>query len=186
MDQDLKQRLVGAVVITSLAAIFVPMLFDDPIDETGKMISELKIPDAPIKSIDIDSVSLPKSIDEVVNLPEIKSLPENIDEVKSLSGTKSSSKIQARNEKSVSQQADSNLIRWFLQVGTFGEKENALSLQNKIRKQGFPASISTKSGENGLLYKVRVGPELDKNRVEAMKSKIDKKNNLKSIVTSDE
>ena len=43
MDQDLKQRLVGAVVITALAAIFVPMLFDDPIDESGKLISQLKI-----------------------------------------------------------------------------------------------------------------------------------------------
>jgi DedD protein len=53
MEQGLKQRLIGAIVITSLAAIFVPMLFDDPIDETGKLISELKIPDAPAESYPI-------------------------------------------------------------------------------------------------------------------------------------
>ncbi len=162
MEPDLKQRLVGAVVITSLAAIFVPMLFDDPIDESGKMISELKIPDAPVKAIDLDSLTLPATIDEVISLPETQVVDEEI----------------------VRQQPDSNLVRWFLQVGTFGEKSNAVSLQNIIRKQGFPASISIISGDNGMLYKVRVGPELDIERVELMKSKIDKLNNLKSIVTS--
>ena len=32
MNQELKQRLIGAVVVTALAAIFIPMLFDDPVD----------------------------------------------------------------------------------------------------------------------------------------------------------
>ena len=206
MDPELKQRLVGAVVITCLAAIFVPMLFDDPIDQTGKMISELKIPDAPVKSVDLDSVTLPETIEDVISLPETesvsetkplpknsdefndlsetKSLAENNDEVNVLSETKSSSETQPVKEEIANQQTTSNLVRWFLQVGTFGEKSNALSLQNKIRKQGFPASISTKSAENGLLYRVRVGPELDKKRAEVMKIKIDKLNNLTSIITS--
>ncbi len=56
MDQELKQRLIGAAVITALAAIFVPMLFDDPIDESGKSINELKIPELPAKAQDVDMV----------------------------------------------------------------------------------------------------------------------------------
>jgi len=161
MDQSLKQRLVGAVVITSLAAIFVPMLFDDPIDETGKLISELKLPDAPGQLLDADSALLPKSINEVIMLPEPMALK----------------------EESVGKQVVSNKVRWFLQVGIFGEKSNAISLQNKLRSQGFPARIRKESSENGLLYRVRVGPELDQKRAEAMKLKIDKLNNMKSILT---
>jgi len=164
MDQDLKQRLVGAVVITSLAAIFVPMLFDDPIDETGKMISELKIPDAPVRSFKADSVSIPNSLDDVINLPE----------------------IQAVKEENVKQQAVSNNARWFIQVGIFGQKSNALSLQKTIRQQGFPVTIVSESSEKGLLYRVRVGPELDKKRAEAMKAKVDKLNHIKGILTSDD
>lgn len=47
IEHDLKQRIVGAAVITALAAIFVPMLFDDPLDESGKVVSELTIPEPP-------------------------------------------------------------------------------------------------------------------------------------------
>ncbi len=47
MDHELKQRLIGAIVVTALAAIFIPMLFDDPIDNSGQQVSELTIPKAP-------------------------------------------------------------------------------------------------------------------------------------------
>ena len=50
MNQELKHRLIGAVVVTALATIFIPMLFDDPIDDTGQLVSELKIPTEPLKS----------------------------------------------------------------------------------------------------------------------------------------
>jgi DedD protein len=161
MDQDLKQRLIGAVVITSLAAIFVPMLFDDPIDETGKMISELKIPDSPVRKLTGDSGKLPGSIDEVINLPDPLPLKEKGDNPRTISG----------------------MQRWFLQVGIFGQESNAISLKDKIRKQGFSVSIMTVADENGSLYRVRVGPELDKKRAELLKIKIDKLNNIKSILT---
>ncbi len=163
MEQGLKQRLIGAVVITSLAAIFVPMLFDDPIDETGKLISELKIPDAPAESLNADSASLPNSIDEVIMLPDPLALKEEF----------------------ADNQAVSSKIRWFIQAGIFGQESNAISLQNKLRNQGFPTTIRKEPGEKGLLYRVRVGPELDQKRAEVMKVKIDKLNNIKSILSSE-
>ncbi len=54
MDQELKQRLIGAVVVTALAAIFIPMLFDDPVDNSGQVVSELIIPEAPIVEDNVD------------------------------------------------------------------------------------------------------------------------------------
>ncbi|MGZ4960409.1 MAG: SPOR domain-containing protein [Methylomonas sp.] len=65
MDQELKQRLIGAAVITALAAIFVPMLFDDPVDETGKSINELKIPELPEKVQDVEIMPLPEKVEDV-------------------------------------------------------------------------------------------------------------------------
>jgi len=163
MDQDLKQRLVGAIVITSLAAIFIPMLFDDPIDETGKMINELKIPQAPANSLNPGSVKLARSTADVISLPK----PEAI---RALADKQSIPVMQ----------------RWFVQVGTFGEEKNAISLQNKIRKQGFPVRITRKSSAKGLLYRVRVGPELDRKRAELLKVKVDKLNNMNAILSADE
>ena len=33
MDHELKQRLIGALVVTILSAILITMLFDDPLQE---------------------------------------------------------------------------------------------------------------------------------------------------------
>ncbi len=64
MDHELKQRLIGAVVVTALCAIFIPMLFDDPVENSGQLVSELNIPaaDAP----GADNRPLPTSADQVL------------------------------------------------------------------------------------------------------------------------
>ena len=66
MNQELKQRLIGAVVVTALAAIFIPMLFDDPIDQGGQSVTELEIPSAPITTGEISANKLPSNSKEVL------------------------------------------------------------------------------------------------------------------------
>jgi DedD protein len=68
MDHELKQRLIGAVVVTALAAIFIPMLFDDPVDTSGKEVKELAIPQAPA---DV-AQELPDDKAQVLNRPDIE------------------------------------------------------------------------------------------------------------------
>ena len=70
MDQELKQRLIGAVVVTALAAIFIPMLFDDPVDQSGQVVSELVIPAAPVKASEDAANKLPANADEVLAQPD--------------------------------------------------------------------------------------------------------------------
>lgn len=162
MEHELKQRLVGAVVITAIAAIFVPMLFDDPIDESGKLIAELKLPEQSVASLDTTE-NLPKNIDDIANLPATAANKPIEKEIPALS-------------------SNLDMERWFIQVGNFGQEENAVLLQNKIKQQGFPVTISKISGDAGLVYKVRIGPELDRERAEKMKEQIYKKNNIKGMV----
>ncbi len=70
MNQELKQRLIGAVVVTALAAIFIPMLFDDPIDNSGQSISELVIPATPVNTGEESANKLPTSANQVLNAPD--------------------------------------------------------------------------------------------------------------------
>ncbi|WP_341325327.1 SPOR domain-containing protein [Methylotuvimicrobium sp. KM2] len=84
MDQELKQRLIGAVVITALAAIFVPMLFDDPIEESGELVNELALPEPPTQDFAKTAERLPDSsrpqwTEESVDEPE-----PDVDEVEGL------------------------------------------------------------------------------------------------------
>ncbi|HAJ80508.1 MAG TPA: hypothetical protein DCO75_12145, partial [Fibrobacteres bacterium] len=69
MNQELKQRLIGAVVVTALAAIFIPMLFDDPVDNSGQSVSELVIPATPVNTGEESANKLPTSANQVLNTP---------------------------------------------------------------------------------------------------------------------
>jgi DedD protein len=69
MNQELKQRLIGAVVVTALAAIFIPMLFDDPVDNRGQSVSELVIPATPVNTGEESANKLPTSASQVLNTP---------------------------------------------------------------------------------------------------------------------
>jgi len=70
MNQELRQRLIGAVVVTALAAIFIPMLFDDPVDNSGQAVSELVIPATPVKTGEESANKLPTSANQILNAPD--------------------------------------------------------------------------------------------------------------------
>ena len=42
--------------------------FDDPIDESGKTINELTIPELPSKAQDVEIMPLPEKVDDVVTV----------------------------------------------------------------------------------------------------------------------
>jgi DedD protein len=227
MNQELKQRLIGAVVVTSLAAIFIPMIFDDPVDNSGQTVSELTIP-APIGIGQESANKLPANADQVLNKPDTTSEaaintdeeseltasnaqafdepvgdgpamePEEIDSaprqdtVSSLNSNiskpvKTIKKVENLAPKQIAPvqtlaiesinkpiKSGSELKRWYLQAGTFGKKENALSLLETLHKQGLPAMIEPINGAgNTTLYRIKVGPTLDKKRALEMKVKLD-------------
>jgi DedD protein len=76
MNQELKQRLIGAVVVTALAAIFIPMLFDDPVDNSGQLVSELVIPATPVNTGEESANKLPTNANQVLNTPDVE--PETV------------------------------------------------------------------------------------------------------------
>lgn len=250
MDQELKQRLIGAAVITALAAIFVPMLFDDPIDESGKSINELKIPELPAKAQDVEIMPLPEKVEDVATLPEEKKpdAPAVVyegEEEADLEPPRPLARITEKEtaprpappvkfvepdaeEEDVAMQpapveavakpvkpapaaasleapvpvkavkpavvepaakpaaaAESAVTRLYLNAGSFSQLANAQSLQDSLKKQGFAASIKEVTTDKGKIYKVRVGPMLDKAKAQAVKSKLSQIN-VNSFVTGDE
>jgi DedD protein len=66
------------------------------------------------------------------------------------------------------------MTRWYLQAGSFGRKENAMTQFDALRKQGLPVLLETVKTDKGDLYRVKVGPELSKKRAADMKIKLEK------------
>ena len=169
MDQSLKQRLVGVIVLTALAVIFVPMLFDDPVEQSGRSISELKIPEMPVKEFQSNLQAAPESVDDVLRTPDFDNRVQAPTQRSSGTGNGNSAK------------ARSKLERWVIQLGSFDSKENALKFRDKLRKQGFSAFVESFNE----MYRVRVGPELDRTRAEKTLALIEQKNNLKGMIVSE-
>ncbi|MBL1262389.1 SPOR domain-containing protein [Methylomicrobium sp. RS1] len=275
MDQELKQRLIGAAVVTALAAIFIPMLFDDPVDTSGQAVSEMTIPEPPAGSpngpeskLPTDAASIesasgnalspaaspsgnnpsaatlnvtaggvekiepglqenapadyepPAEVDvaaDAENAPDedIEAVPPapapepTIDRTSpaAVSPVETAAPKTApvpRRTESVSESAAVEPVplepaetpakaapksaakfeRWNIQAGSFTKKENALSQRDKLRKLGFPAALETLSTDKGPIYRLKIGPELSKQRALEIRNRLNQQN-IKTIILAE-
>ena len=160
MDEKLTQRVVGAIVITALLAIFLPMLFDDQVERSSLVLSEMKIPDLPVQ------FQAPVQL-APANIKQVLQAPVNV----SSDADSSISKADSADK----------LVRWVIQVGSFKAKKNALTERDKFRKQGFIAFVESFNG----MYRVRIGPELDRTKAEQNQTLLEKKNNIKTMLVQE-
>ena len=251
MDQELKQRLIGALVITALAAIFIPMLFDDPVDESGRMVNELTLPEAPVDSFEqtADRLSPEGSVgigqnngtDESENIKTVEVAPsaepepfveepiyetafesepfveepiyetafepepfveepihetvlesEPIVSPPALNSKTADAKPAAKSKLAAQKSlpaatlpdSSSSTDGWYIQLGSFSQKENAFSLRDKLRIQGFPATVDEATIGRSKSYRLVVGPEHDKDRAQAMQARLDKQQHTKSLLVA--
>ena len=70
--------------------------------------------------------------------------------------------------------AESPTGMWAVQLGSFGNQQNAERLAADLRKQGFAAFLSQLSTESGQLHRVRIGPQKDRESAEAMAAELAK------------
>jgi cell division septation protein DedD len=57
---------------------------------------------------------------------------------------------------------------WAVQLGVFGQRDNADRLVRDLRSRGFEAFVSPVSRPGSTLYRVRVGPEHDRDAAEQL------------------
>ena len=74
------------------------------------------------------------------------------------------------------------LTAWVIQVGSFSTQEKADKLKNKIYKGGFPVFAEQSWVKNRNVFRVRIGPELDRKRAEAMLAKLKKELKVSGII----
>lgn len=76
------------------------------------------------------------------------------------------------------QPAPSNKVKvlpsqWTIQLASFSVKDNAQSLQNKLKKLGLQADIQGAVNSQGkMIYRVRIGPESNRQQVDTIVTKV--------------
>ena len=189
METTLKQRLIGAAVLISLAVIFVPMLLDGS-GQRESVALNIEVPPEPKFTFESELPD-PKELESVPSIKSTKKIDvEAAESVKNDPTNKSPPSKEASDKAIV--EATANLIKtnpslnaWAVQVAAFGEKEKALALQQKLLDGNFPAFTEKSSNENKIVYRVKVGPEIKRENAEKLRDKIIKELDLQgSFVTN--
>ncbi len=186
MNQPLKQRIIGAIVLISLAIIFIPALLDG----SHKNVSPLKEHRVPQKpNFYFEEIKLPASVDSG------KAPSHIIDNGKELSPSQNSKKIIAEKTAEVSQNVEKADLppakkepsstapfAWVVQIVSLTNATRALELRDKLKKQAFSAFVEETTKDGRKFYRVRVGPELKQEEAEKLQQKIKKKMKLEGRV----
>lgn len=78
--------------------------------------------------------------------------------------------------------SQSGIDAWALQVGSFSEEKNATVLRDQLRAKGYAAYMVEQGSGDSTQYRVRIGPELDRGRVDRLRDDVEKKEKIKGLV----
>jgi DedD protein len=207
LEQAVKQRLVGAAVLTALAVITLPMIFDTE-RPPGVQVQET-MPPAP----EYPAVAMPepKPVELPADRPTADPVPvsdmyamnndqqADADSVPATPATTSSAATPAvANPKTASSSAaslpplpaapggklDASGIpeSWVVQVAAMSDRSKADALIAKLKLNGYAAFAHTTHDSAGDTIRVFVGPKIDRAQAVKIKQKIDREMSLQTMV----
>ncbi len=202
----LKQRIIGALVLVSLAVIFVPMIFDEPHSERESRA--ITIPEEPpFPEVDVPAEPLSEGPDygmstessDIVDsepAPGFRLIegaePESAGEAVPQQAQPQSAEpqpepVQQAAPEPVEETAEyarSLEGAWVVQLGSFGNADNARRLRDNVRDMGFGAHLQQVERGETTLTRVFSGPFANKADAETAKKALDQEFSLNSLVTT--
>lgn len=159
-DDRFRQRLVGALVLVTLAIIFLPMIFDKQADyqtTTHELVQALPRPQmsiAPDYQVEEVQVPEPLLLEEEMIVPQPK--PEPAEVAAQAEAQQSPPPKHPPQQKQAEPGIDANNLplSWSIQVASGGNLKAAQNLRDGYRKQGYKAYLRTEKN----LHKVLLGP----------------------------
>ena len=180
MNDGLKQRIIGALVLVALGIIFIPVIFDKerivPVDRTTQVPPEPDIVSIPLPEppVPISAVreEIKQPIDGQFRIEEadVSAEPESVEE-------------PVKNPPKSLSQTDSTLQAWVLQVASYKNTQRAEELRQTLVSKGqqaFVKTINTPDGDRTRLY---IGPTINKADLEKTKVDIDRRYGVDSIIS---
>lgn len=191
MNEKLKKRLVGAVVLASLAIIFIPMMLDGG-ERSSMPLFGSNIPEKPDYRFELLEIPLlpvtpiaeerPVLIDKPEPAPATAPAPAKAARVEERPLTEPAPAAAAPMPAPTKPAAQSEPVAWVVQVGSFVQSDNALALRDKLRAKGFTAFVEKLGTDSGTVYRVRIGPELKRESAEELLQRLQREMKMKGLV----
>ncbi len=196
---QIKQRVIGAIVLVALGVIFIPMLLNSEraLDD-GMPVFGSNIPGKPdyiekqaakdkVQQSTAVIIKSPADFDARVPVDEHTPVLKPVAKNDTLA---SFAKIESKEKKPASK-AKSNQVKtkkattaeakpivkqaakaWAIQVGSFSKRSNAFKLRNKLRSKKFTSFVEAVKTPKGRVYRVRVGPEVRRSQAEKIQKRL--------------
>ncbi|MEJ2257485.1 MAG: SPOR domain-containing protein [Woeseiaceae bacterium] len=202
MERALKERIIGATVLVVFVVLVVPIFLDGPPTD-GETVSErVLLPgqsDQETQTVVLErdrTVPVPSNTTDDAGQAEPAATPQSappeeqpepvvIRRPEPSTIPPKPAPEPAREETAVEPQpAEENAAAapeptsttgmWAVQLGSFSNKENAERLAADLRKQGYAAFLSRLETDNGILHRVRIGPQENRDAAEAVAARLAK------------
>lgn len=186
MDNLLKQRLVGALILLALAIVFWPIIFV-PTTQERNDVSVLVPPAPPVNPEPLpepDNLGLRRGGDAQAQLEDTFEdvlLPDDSDANAPPASLPARDTVVVPAELEVAREtlrapqldADGLPIAFSLQVATMGQKDRAEALRDELVNAGYKGYIKSLRRNNKTLYRVMVGPKYSRDELLPVKTAID-------------
>lgn len=203
MVNDLKQRIVGGVVIVCVLAIFLPVLLHKPKTETPQSVpmtipqpqtvSQLSLqlpaqqqaPAAPQQAV---TTQQPTAAAKLAQAEQTVTHPQShVQQPVKVATTHhviSKHKIVTtpKINTHILQAAVTTPTAWVVQLGSFSEKSNVQRLVKQLRQHGFDAYTRKDAHGNSSITQVFVGPEISRDTINTINNKLSKEFHLHGVV----
>lgn len=187
-DFNPKHRIVGAVIVVSLAVIVLPMILSDEPGQPGaSRVSDIsEIPQPETKVLRLATTSL---AEQAVTDTQVTTTTTTVETGSTKKPEKSNTTITAKAKqieqtepKSSANETSTASRGWVVQVGTFSNDDNARRLRDKLKKHGFLVKLVDVKLKGEKAVRVRVGPYRQKRVAEKAQTQIRQKVGLKGVV----
>jgi DedD protein len=187
-DFNPKHRIVGAIIVVSLAVIVLPMILsDEPGQPAASRVSDIsEIPQLETKVLRLPTTSL---AEQAVTDTQVTTTTTTVETGSTKKPEKSNTTITARatqieqtEPKSSANETSTASRGWVVQVGTFSNDDNARRLRDKLKKHGFLVKLVDVKLKGEKAVRVRVGPYRQKRVAEKAQTQIRQKVGVEGVV----
>ena len=172
MKQEIKERIVGAIIFVTLISIIVPIILDGDNsekkdNETLVSFNKFNQKERKVIEIDLSGRSSPSNVSSNEKNSYIDRFKEYINSFKSNEITEKndiqgSNKIEPKRISVIFDQFEDS--SWIIQVGSFMDLENARNQIANLRDIEISAYMVEDTNNNQRNYKVRIGVNLSEKK----------------------
>jgi DedD protein len=201
-----KHRILGAIIVVSLAVIFLPMILSDSNVPPRPEVAVSKLGEVPqpetkvfrMPAASLESMPAPATTDVGASESETTasqkpivqpappasaaSPPRTLEQKAPSKAVSAPRREQVASQGAIKPDASSKTEGWILQVATFSSDENAKRLRDRLQKDGFLVNLQNIELKGHKVVRVRVGPFRQKHVAMEARAKIEKEVGLEGVI----